>query len=282
MDMHGAEVCQLSQVSTADNSDQLKITMEQPTVIISQSSRIQSVGQPINNLSIHHHHQPHIAFGSSGDLETLSYQHHSAGESSPLPADMWTTYNEEVQHPYPHRSVVITQAPVTAINASHFSSDVNEMREHLHLHTQYPVTNMDDNNNHTLPQTVDEVIASTLKDDCIHTSPVSRHEESPGSHHGSPDHHGHTNSGTMQFLNLGSAHSTISENLSQLKYTRHHDQQGSSILLTPYNDSRSSPVSQVSEYDGDLNITQLTSVVPHRNNALYLPTSQAGGYDNNR
>lgn len=272
MEMHGAEVCQLRQVSN-DSSDQNKCSiakMEQPTVIISQASRIQSVGHPVSHLNIH---QPHIAYGG-GDLEPLSYQHIDHHQN------VWASYNEDtVQHPYSQRSLVITQTPGLTANSNQFSPDVNEMRDHLYQ----PAPTMDHNNNHTLHQTVDEVIASTLKEDehCIHASPVSHHG---GSHNGSPE-HGPSNS-NVQFLNLGSAQNTISENLSQLKYQRHTDQQGTAILVAAHSDSRSSPVSQASEYESDLqNFTQLTSVVPTRNNnnlSIYSPTSQAGGYDNVR
>lgn len=298
--MHGADVVQLRQVSTDSSSDQqskcspTRSTMEQPTVIISQSSRIQSVGHPLTNLSL----QPHISYGSAGDLEQpLSYHQHSTGESSPLMhhqgidqhQNVWS-YSEDAavqQHQYSQRSLVITQTPLVASSANHFSADGNEMRDHLHLHhLQYPATTMDDNNNHTLHhQTVDEVIHNTLKDEdhCIHASPISHHGGSPGSHHGSPE-HGHSGSGNVQFLNLGSAQSTISENLSKFKYPRHQEQQHPTILVATHSESRSSPVSQVSEYESDLqNFTQLTSVVQSRNNnnlAIFSPTSQAGGYEN--
>lgn len=290
--MHGADISQMRQVSSNHNNNNNNSsdpkpnsrTMEQPTVIISQASRIQSVGHPLINLSSIH--QPHIAYG--GDLEPLSYQHHSTeSESSPLLQSLdqnhnvWTSYHDEAvqKHQYTQRSLVITQTPVGTGSNHHFSADVNELRD-LNHHYQFQA--MGDNNNNTLHQTVDEVIANTLKDDehCIHASPVSHHG-SPGSHTGSPE-HGHS-SNNVQFLNLGSAQNTISENLNQLKYPR--DQLASTVLVS-HSDSRSSPVSQVSEYESDLqNFTQLTSVVQSRNNgnAIYSPTSQAGGvYENVR
>lgn len=301
--MHGAEICQVSSNNNNNNNNtspsDLKCstttcTMEQPTVIISQPSRIQSVGHPLTNL-LSVHHQPHIAYG--GDLAPLAYQQHSLDQQH---QNVWTSYHDEAvqqqqqhQHQYSQRSLVITQTPV--INANHhFSADVNELRDHLDHHHQYQAVTMDDNNNNTLHQTVDEVIANTLKDDehCIHASPVSHHGGgggSPGSHTGSPE-HGHGNS-NVQFLNLGSAQNTISENLNQLKYPRQNEQQqlgSSSVLVSTHSDSRSSPVSQVSEYESDLqNFTQLTSVVSRNNNnnnlAIYSPTSQAGGaYENVR
>lgn len=308
MEMHDAEICLLRQVSTDNNnnnnssssagsdSEVIKTTtaakMEQPTVIIPN---------PLTNLSI----QSHIATYGNGDLEPISYQHHS-GESSPLMhhqqqqhqqqhhhqsldqhhQNVWAAYND---NQYSQRSLVI--APV--IPAQHFTADVHEMRDHLHYQGTTSASVMDDNNNHTLHH-----LASSLKDEhCLHASPVSHHG---GSHHGSPE-HGH-NGGSVQFLNLGSAQSTISENLSQLKYPRQHEeaqQQQGQGAHTHHSDSRSSPVSQGSEYESDLqNFTQLTSVVPSRVNtngsgnnnnlALYSPpTSQAAGtggvsYDNVR
>lgn len=222
----------------------------------------------------------------------LSHKGDLTGCGSPAAAD-----------PYNQRSsLVITQA------GNHFVADVNEMRDNLHpyagvssygvqdmqshhhLHQQQsqPHHNhhlhhhhqeMDDNNN-TLHETVDEVIANTLKDDHCGHSPASQN----GSQDGSPQHHGHTTMGEQHFLNLGSAQTTISENLNQLKYPRSDYARS---------ESRPSPVSQESEFESDLqNFTQLTSVVvPNRINnnnlVIYSPTSQAnsatsGGYDNTR
>lgn len=342
--------------SESSNKCSTMVSTEQPSVIISQPSRIQSVGQPFGLT------QPHIAYGGNAMIQELvqplvTFQNnnnnntqntdanHSDGESSPLqystlhpidqhhqspyatiiqPVPVSTAENHqwsydsldlrsnnicenakaalisygasavhgEIANQYVQRSLVITQT-----GGHHFPADVTEMRDNLHpyaaispygtpagvqdsLNGQSLQEHRADDNNNTL-QSVDEVIADTLKDDhCLHhtvASPASQNG-SPVSHAApSPDHHHQGHPGVSagdQYLNLGSAQSTISENLHQLKYSR---------IEHARSDSRSSPVSQESDYDSDLhNFTQLTSVVQSRNNnnsnnlVTYSPTSQAG------
>lgn len=142
---------------------------------------------------------------------------------------------------------------------------------------------VDDNNNNSLQHIGHStgVLVNALKDSdhCVLTL------ESVASHkaHGSPIHGQQQllEGNGQQFLNLGSAHSTINENLNQLKYA-HTDQGGSPAILLAATGKGSEPGSSSPEYESsDLqNFTQLTSVVQSRNAtnnlAIYSPTSQAG------
>lgn len=227
-----------------------------------------SSGQQENIHHSHHHHQSlgnssDNSFGSSTDVAgmrgNLQYSSSSAaavGYSTNGDSDGGTHLPEG-------NGSVIIETLVSSHNHHNLRVDDNN--------------NSLQNNNG--PTAIDEMIADTLKDEDRYLIEDHKPQLTAVNHsnNNSPDHSQPHN----QYLNLGTAHATITENLNMLKYSDQQPplQHQYRAIVANCNvhqrqpseggDSRTSPttVSQ-DEFDsgGDLqNLTQLTSVVVQNN-----------------